>query len=825
MVQSPRDTPDIKASRPRHLALTLGDAAIEMSEQMERQLNDLIEAIRFVQSVSVKIHGVLDEAEIYATVAQEFAKSGRYAVAILLLTDNGSKLSLARTSTAPARLRAAERVSRLAVEGYNIDLNRSGLLSQVAREGKTVRATTTEVMDDLFGRPLGRVIATALGYEKETCILTPLYRHQGIMGVFAMTSARPVEEFIPSVEVLARHISTGVELAEERAKRRRAEELYRGLDESSGMAVIRLDREGRRTFVNDHATRIYGRSREDLLAGRYGDTILPEDRAGMERSFREAIEKGKLVFGSMSRQTVNGRVRYMSSNWMPIKDAQGNVLGMQTTTQDITDRVKMEEQLRQSEQLYREVVELTDAGVARFDLEGRRTFVNESLCNRHGRSTRELLEGTIGDQMVPQDQERLRELFHRCIESEKAVTGHTFRHEREGQTFYTRTNLTPIFGPDGKVNGVQVTSVDITDLVLAQEQLRRSEEQLRSVLDATGGMVIRVDREGRRTFVSGSALSVTGRTVEDYVRGEFGDIMVPEDREKAWALLRETFETGKPVRGFVTRQLVNGEPRYISANWEPIRDAGGNIVEVQTTSFDITDRLETEQLRARAEKFQAVASVASGLAHDINNILAGMSLWAEVANRHTRVREVKEAIENIQKGAQEGKGMLMRIRRFAQPAGMDGAVAVDVADLAAECIDFTRPLWKDHAELHDVHIELERDLKPVPPVKGNPTELREALVNLIQNAVEAMPEGGTLKVRTYSLAKEVCIAVSDTGVGIPSEEQEKIFNPYYTTKGREGSGLGLGVTYGIVSGHGGRIRVRSEVGKGSTFEIHLPVTG
>jgi signal transduction histidine kinase len=309
------------------------------------------------------------------------------------------------------------------------------------------------------------------------------------------------------------------------------------------------------------------------------------------------------------------------------------------------------------------------------------------------------------------------------------------------------------------------------------------------------------------------------------MRGEFGDIMVPEDRESAWALLRETFETGKPVRGFVTRQLVNGEPRYISANWEPIRDAEGNVVEVQATSFDITDRVEAERLRARAERFQAVASVASGLAHDINNTLAGMTLWAEVANRHANAKEEKEAIENIQKGAQEGARMLMRIRRFVRPAGMEGAVAVDAADLAAECLDFTRPLWKDHAELHDVYIELKRDLKPVPPVRGNPTELREALVNLIQNAVEAMPEGGTLEVRTYSLAREVCIAVSDTGVGIPSEDQEKIFNPYYTTKGREGSGLGLGVTYGIVSGHGGRIRVRSEVGKGSTFVIHLPVTG
>ena len=206
------------------------------TDELERKradeaMHNLIEIIHFAELVSTKIHGLLDEAEIYRTVKEAFAQSKQYSVSILLLTNDGSSLRIAETSLSPAKVKAGEKATGLRIKGYKIDLKKSGIYRQVVREEKTVQVSVSDIIGELFPRPLAHLISKTMGYEKKTSILTPLKRHGKIVGAFAMTCPELAEHFIPSVRNLAQHISNALERADEYTERKRAEEALRESEE------------------------------------------------------------------------------------------------------------------------------------------------------------------------------------------------------------------------------------------------------------------------------------------------------------------------------------------------------------------------------------------------------------------------------------------------------------------------------------------------------------------------------------------------------------------------------------------------------------------
>jgi|GEM_PF-5560730 len=196
-------------------------------KQAEEELHDLVEIMRFTESVSAKVHDALHEAEVCRVVKEEFAKSRRYTASILLLTADGAKLRIAETSLPPGKLKEGERAAGLRMGEYTIDLNRSSTCGQVVREGKTLQASVSDVIGELFPRPLAGLISKTMGYEGNSSILTPLERRGKITGVLAISSTARAEHFVPSATALARHISAALELASERDERKRAEQALR----------------------------------------------------------------------------------------------------------------------------------------------------------------------------------------------------------------------------------------------------------------------------------------------------------------------------------------------------------------------------------------------------------------------------------------------------------------------------------------------------------------------------------------------------------------------------------------------------------------------
>lgn len=236
---------------------------------------------------------------------------------------------------------------------------------------------------------------------------------------------------------------------------------------------------------------------------------------------------------------------------------------------------------------------------------------------------------------------------------------------------------------------------------------------------------------------------------------------------------------------------------------------------------------EQERIRVQftqVEKLSAVGSLASGVAHDFNNCLASIRGRAELMLRHTEEPKVRRGLELIIKSACDGAKTVRRIQDFARQRQGRDFETVSVDQLLLDVAEITRPRWKDSAEARGVQINLTVSNRSGAHVLGDPSELRDVLVNMIFNAVDAMPAGGQLSLAAEQRDGKAVVTVSDTGTGMTSEVIPRVFDPFFTTKGVEGMGLGLSVSYGVIRRHGGTIKVESEVALGTTFRVILPLT-
>src|SRR2546429_54050 len=208
---------------------------------------------------------------------------------------------------------------------------------------------------------------------------------------------------------------------------------------------------------------------------------------------------------------------------------------------------------------------------------------------------------------------------------------------------------------------------------------------------------------------------------------------------------------------------------------------------------------EQERIReqySQIEKMSALGELASGVAHDFNNTLAGILGRAQLLLGKKDPAKIENGLEIIIKTAKDGAKTIKRIQDFARQRRDHDFQPVDMSQLLLDVGEITRPRWKDRAEAANVHISLDLQLHCSALIMGDESELREVLVNMVFNAVDAMPQGGTLTLATREVDSQVEISVSDTGVGMGEEVRSRIFNPFFTTKGKTGMGLGLAVSYG-----------------------------
>lgn len=233
---------------------------------------------------------------------------------------------------------------------------------------------------------------------------------------------------------------------------------------------------------------------------------------------------------------------------------------------------------------------------------------------------------------------------------------------------------------------------------------------------------------------------------------------------------------------------------------------------------------EHEQQRERAthaEKMAALGELSFGVAHNVNNMLTGILGRAQLLMRTDDREKTSKGLELIIKSAEDGAHIIKRIQDFARERPSREFQSVAVADLLKEVLEITRPRWEARPPGAEIRCSLNVDCTST--IMGDPVELREVLVNMIYNAVDAVPGRGEIRLGAQETSDRVLITVTDTGSGMPAEVKSRLFNPFFTTKGKAGTGMGLAVSFGIVRRHNGSIEVDSEVGRGTTFRIALPL--
>ncbi|MBI4562309.1 MAG: GAF domain-containing protein, partial [Candidatus Rokubacteria bacterium] len=226
---------------------------------------------------------------------------------------------------------------------------------------------------------------------------------------------------------------------------------------------------------------------------------------------------------------------------------------------------------------------------------------------------------------------------------------------------------------------------------------------------------------------------------------------------------------------------------------------------------------ENREKLVQIERLRALGEMASGVAHDFNNLLAVILGRAQLVRAQLEDPLLTRSVEIIERMAWDGARTVRRIQEFTRIRRGQAFETVAVNELVNEVLEATSPRWKDQAEARGIRYEVVREPGEIPTVAGDPSELREALMNLILNALDAMPEGGLLRIRTAPAEGSVVVTVADTGCGMPDEVRRRAFEPFFTTKGAQSTGLGLSVTYGIVSRHGGDIGIESREGQGTTI--------
>ena len=237
------------------------------------------------------------------------------------------------------------------------------------------------------------------------------------------------------------------------------------------------------------------------------------------------------------------------------------------------------------------------------------------------------------------------------------------------------------------------------------------------------------------------------------------------------------------------------------------------------------DELSRAQAQlVRGETLRAVGELAAGAAHHLNNLLAIVLGRIQLALKKFDAPEIQRHLRPAEQAARDGAEVVARLSRFSRGRAEPRLVPLDLNQVVDEVLELTRPRWQAEAEASGVTIEARAEPAAIPEVAADPASLREVLVNLVLNAVDAMPAGGRLTITTSADARGVACAVSDTGVGMSSEIQGRALEPFFTTKGVKSTGLGLSVAYGIVERHGGELRIDSAEGRGTTVTLRLPAS-
>ena len=621
---------------------------------------------------------------------------------------------------------------------------------------------------------------------------------------------------------------------------RESERKFREMTDLLPQIVYETDLLGNFTFVNKHGYMTFGYSENDLKTGfNVLQTLIPEDR---DRA-KENIQS--IMSGKPSKNTEYTVVKKDGSTF-PVLVYSNQVLknhkpvGMRGIIIDITERKRAEEALIASKSRLMAIFDNSPVAIYEADAEGKCLFVNKKWCEFSGLTPEEARGDGWQRALHPDDREHIFKVWSQHAHSNKPWN---FEYR-----FNTPTNvITHVWGTasalrneHGEITGYIGVNIDISERRQAEEALHKSEEKYRKIFENVRDVYYQTGYDGTITEISPSIERHSGYTREAVIGTQIVDFyFYPKD----YLELCEKLEQNGEVNDFEIRlKDKQGRLNYGSVNARIVFDVDGKPVATEGTLRDITDRRQAEKEKANlerqlhlAKKMETIGTLAGGIAHDFNNILQPILGYAEMALSSLPATDpLSDDLQQILDGANRAKDLVNQILTFSrQHEHAQEHKPLQLQLIIEEALKLMRPSIPTTIEIR------KRIDSSCEKVSADATQIHQVIVNLCTNAFQVMEEkGGVLTIelkqvevnaptaKLYSnllQKKYALLTIRDTGIGMDEATMERIFEPFFTTKMVDGTGLGLSVVHGIIRSHQGEIIVKSELGKGSTFQVYLPI--
>jgi PAS domain S-box-containing protein len=601
---------------------------------------------------------------------------------------------------------------------------------------------------------------------------------------------------------------------------REGDRRFRELAESMPLVVWSADPDGRVDYQTRAVQEFTGRSASELAGDQWFDVLHPDDREPTARAWARSLETGEPYEVRFRILRRDGEWRWHLTRAQPYRDRNGEIVKWYGSSVDVHHELELQ---REAEALARRLTttleSVTDAFLL-LDPEWRFSFANEEAERLLERSRSEMLGGVIWDLFPVTAGTGLERRFRAAAED--GVTA-SFRYHYPPLERWFDIRAYP------SAEGVAVYFRDVT----AEREVETRLKEQAALLERAQDAILVRDLEHRAVFWNAGATRIYGWSAEEAIGADVREMLY--EGADAFDEATEAVLRDGEWHGELEQTRKDGTSVTVEGRWSIVRDEEGNAARILAINTDVTERKRLLAQFLRAQRMESIGTLAGGIAHDLNNVLAPILMSIGLLREEVSSDEAREVLDSIERSAERGADMVRQVLGFAR--GFDRSDhPVDLTRVVEDLCRVARDTFPKNVA---VRAELDPELWTM---KGDPTQVHQVLMNLFVNARDAMPGGGTLRVvadnteidehyaamtADASPGPYVRLTVADSGEGMSPEVLSQIFDPFFTTKEvGKGTGLGLSTAAAIVRSHGGFLHVYSEPGTGTTFRVCFPaVTG
>ncbi len=610
--------------------------------------------------------------------------------------------------------------------------------------------------------------------------------------------------------------------------------LERAIDALPGFVWSALP-DGDVEFCNQRWLDYSGMSLDEVRGEELSAAIHPQDKSDFVEKWRAALTQGESFEAEARMRRADGCYRWFLIRAVPLRDAKGGISRWYGTNVDIEDLKRAQEEVLKQTARLDELFEQTPEAVAVLSADGRIVRINKEFTRMFGYEPAEVLERPVNDLIVPERFVESAREYNRRLKSGDRVEVETVRRRKDGNDVHVSLLAVPVTAASGEQVANYAIYRDITERKRAEERLLESEVRFQAIADTAPVMIWTTGTDGLCNYFSKPWLDFTGRTMEQEVGMGWTEGVHADDVQGCLDGFLPAFQARKPFRMEYRLRRADGEYRWVDESGIPRYTPGGEFAGYIGCNIDITDRKRAEEERERLRQVQSelahinrvttMGELAASIAHEIKQPISAAHTNAKTCLRwlgrnQPDIAEAREAASRVIQDVTRTSEIISRIRVLFKK-GEPERECVDVNEVIREMISLMRSEAARHAI--SIHTELAPEL---PNVRADRVQLQQVFLNLMLNGIDAITEGnvaGDLTIKSQRNPDgQVLISVSDTGIGLPPERANKVFDAFFTTK-PQGTGMGLSISRSIIESHGGRLWATGNSDRGATFQFTLPL--